>query len=147
VKRLLLLTALLVAAFAATALAATNGTYRGKTDQGLNMSVRVSGNLVQSVNIRWKATNCTPEKNYSFDSGRFFHTNTTKDPITQSGGYFTQKVTATIKGHGIKALVTARVHGHFSGKNVTGTEKTSARIDDKYGRHHCKTFVRFTAKR
>ena len=58
-----------------------------------------------------------------------------------------QKVTATIKGNGIKALVTARVHGHFSGKNVTGTEKTSARIDDKYGRHNCKTFVRFTAKR
>ena len=147
-KLVLLITAVLVALAAASALAATNGTYRGTTSQKLKMSVTVSSKLVQTVRIRWKTKDCTSApKGYEFDSGPFFHSNTTKNPIKQSGGFFTQDAKTTAQGNGIKAVITAHVHGHFDGRNVSGNEKTSSRIDDKFGHHTCKSSVRWSAKR
>jgi hypothetical protein len=47
---------------------------------------------------------------------------------------------------GGKATATVRMKGEFIGNRVEGTERISVRSNDKYGRHQCKAFVRWTAK-
>jgi hypothetical protein len=146
-KRLSLATAALVIAVVAPAEALTqDATYRGRTDQGYKTFVIVKNGRVQSVNVPWKASRCQPSDKYAVTFSRMVYRDEPSDPITLRGAKFSDSGTQTRNVTGGKATATLRMKGEFIGNRVEGTERISVRSNDKYGRHQCKAFVRWTAK-
>jgi hypothetical protein len=147
-KRLSLATALLVIAVVGPAEALTqDATYRGTTDQGFKTFVKVRDGRVQSVNVPWKATRCQPSDRYAITFSRMVYTDTDSNPISFNGTKFSDSGVETRKVPGGKAKATVKVKGRFiEGNRVEGTQRISVVSKDKYGRHECKAFVRWTAK-
>ena len=149
-RRIALFATLALLAVAATALAATSGTYRGTTDQGYKAYVKVNDGEVTSANVPWttKAKNCKPRDGYSIGNGKpYVYRSTDANPIVSQGKAFTahRHEVFKVRGGG-KATIDGRLSGSSSGKRATGKSVMVAKSNDSFGRHTCKRTVHFSVK-
>jgi hypothetical protein len=150
-KRISLATAVAILAVVGPAEALTqDATFRGSTTQGYHSFVKVRDGRVQSVNVPWRATNCKPATNYKIEFPRYVYIDAKSDPIKRNGIWFRDSGRDTVgigeDGKEGKALVVSRMKGHFEGNRVVGYQRISVRTNDRYGRHSCKAFMRFSGK-
>lgn len=150
--RLLLLTpalaAVTTAAFAATV---ADGTFRGRTSQGLKARVVVDKGQVQLVDLPWRARRCTPHTGYRVIYRQWNYRN---DPNghgieqTAQPDRFHDGGRLVYKQSGSRDVVVARLTGRFvGGDRVEGTQTIRVRTHDKYGRHRCTAKMHWSATR
>jgi hypothetical protein len=150
-KRTGLLVFLALFLVAATAMAGSTQTYRGKTDQGRKAYVKARDGIVTSANVPWitKPKNCTPRDGYSIGNGKpYIYTATEKNPIVSDGNRFTAHRHDIFKVNGGgKATIDGRLSGKFTtAKRATGKEVITAKSKDSFGRHTCKRTIHFSVK-
>jgi hypothetical protein len=144
----------MVAAFSlltGPALGAADGTYRGRTSQGLKTYVKVREGEIKAVNVPWVAwaRNCRPyDHRMAYGYPKLFrYVADASDPIERSGNRFSDSSASSYRSRGWTIRLRSRLSGRIAGNRITGTHDVRLRIRNKWGRFRCSRHVRWSATR